>query len=42
MEVFKPSFCGLAAAERDVKQLKHHIEWMPDRTCERICLTDVS
>ena len=40
-DIFKPLF-GLVAAERDVKQLKHHIEWMPERTCARICVTDVS
>ena len=35
------SFFGLAAADRDVKQLKHDVEWMPERTFERVCLTDV-
>ena len=28
-DIFKPLF-GLVAAERDVKQLKHNIEWMPE------------
>ena len=34
-------FFGLAAADRGVKQLKHHMEWKPERTFERVCLTDV-
>ena len=29
-------------AKRDVKQLKHDIEWMPGRTCVQICLADAT
>ena len=25
-----------------MEQLQHHMEWMAERTCARICLTDVS
>ena len=41
IEVFQP-LLGLVAAERDVKQLKQHIEWMPERARARIFLPCVS
>ena len=39
---FQASFLGLIAANSDVKQLGHYIEWTPERTRSRICLTHVS